>query len=152
MKGMWEGPWVTGEILIQLDVWRKEGDALATNIMADLSRRIEDLELHDPILIGGKYTWVRGLNHLNSAWLDRFLHSTEWEESFKNIRQRIMSRVISNTTPAFWSVETGKKGLLILNLKIRLRSRVLMSWSRNGGMASQLKDAQIISYVPNWNC
>lgn len=31
--------------------------------------------------------------------LNRFLYSTEWEEQFKNIRQQIMPRVISDHNP-----------------------------------------------------
>jgi len=100
MKGLSEGPWVTGgDFNTVRHMLERRGCSRTTNIMADFSKWIEDLELHDPILIGGKYTWVRGLNHQSNARLDRFLYSTEWEESFKNIRQRIMPRVTSDHNP-----------------------------------------------------
>ncbi|WMV50549.1 hypothetical protein MTR67_043934 [Solanum verrucosum] len=100
MKGPSEGPWVTGgDFNTVRHMLERRGCSRITNIMADFSKWIEDLELHDPILIGGKYTWVRGLNHQSNTRLDRFLYSTEWEESFKNIRQRIMPRVTSDHNP-----------------------------------------------------
>ena len=105
--------------------------------MVDFFKWIEDLELHEHILIRGKYTWVGGLNHQSNARFDRFLYSTKWEESFNNTRQRIMPRVTQTTTLSFWSVETAKKEILISNLKIDcLRSRVLMNWSKNSGVSS----------------
>lgn len=151
MKGLCEGPWVTGGHFNTVRCMaERRGCSRTTNIMADFFKWVEDLELHDPILIGGKYTWIRGPSHSCNARLGRSVYSIEWEVSFKNIRQRIMPKVTLDQNPILWSVEIEKKGVLILNLKIGgLRSRVLMSWSRNGGMASQLKDAHIISYVTN---
>ncbi|KAG5599567.1 hypothetical protein H5410_030937 [Solanum commersonii] len=100
MKGLSKGPWVTGgDFNTVRHMLERRGCSRTTNIMADFSKWIEDLELHDPILIGGKYTWVRGLNHQSNARLDGFLYLTEWEESFKNIRQRIMPRVTSDHNP-----------------------------------------------------
>ncbi|KAG5632457.1 hypothetical protein H5410_004174 [Solanum commersonii] len=46
------------------------------------------MELHDPHMIGGRYTWFRGPNHPGAARLDRFFFSMEWEETFNNIRQK----------------------------------------------------------------
>lgn len=78
MKGLFEGPWVTGgDFNTVRHMLERRGCSRTTNIMADFSKWIEDLELHDPILIGGKYTWVRGLSHQSNARLDRFLYSTE---------------------------------------------------------------------------
>lgn len=57
------------------------------------------MELHDPHLIGGNYTWFRGISHHSAAKLDRFLNSMEWEESFKAIRQKILPRVVSDHCP-----------------------------------------------------
>ncbi|WMV59774.1 hypothetical protein MTR67_053159 [Solanum verrucosum] len=67
--------------------------------MADFSSWIEDMELHDPHLNGGTFTWYRGAGHDSAARLDRFLYSIEWEVQFRNIRQQIMPRVISDHNP-----------------------------------------------------
>lgn len=39
------------------------------------------------------------VNHPSAARLDRFLFSMEWEESFKNIRQKLMPRAMSDHCP-----------------------------------------------------
>ncbi|WMV12488.1 hypothetical protein MTR67_005873 [Solanum verrucosum] len=57
------------------------------------------MELHDPHLNGGKFTWFRGVNHQSAARLDRFLYSMEWEEAFKIISQKILPIVISDHIP-----------------------------------------------------
>lgn len=57
------------------------------------------MELFDPPLNGGRFTWFRGVFHNSAARLDRFLYSTEWEESFRLIRQKLLPRVNSDHTP-----------------------------------------------------
>ncbi|WMV13355.1 hypothetical protein MTR67_006740 [Solanum verrucosum] len=57
------------------------------------------MELHDPHLNGGKFSWFRGINHPSAARLDRFLYSMEWEEKFKNIRQKLLPRVLFDHCP-----------------------------------------------------
>lgn len=56
--------------------------------MADFAGWIEDMELYDSHMTGGKYTWCRDLNHPSKAKLDRFLFSMEWEETFNYIRRQ----------------------------------------------------------------
>jgi len=67
--------------------------------MTDFTSWIEEMELHDPHMSGGKFTWFRGVNHPSAARLDRFLFSMEWEESFKSIRQKLMPRAVSDHSP-----------------------------------------------------
>ncbi|WMV11645.1 hypothetical protein MTR67_005030 [Solanum verrucosum] len=67
--------------------------------MTDFSKWIDEMELHDPHLCGGNFTWFRGPNHHSAARLDRFLYSVEWEEFFKNIKQMVMPRVTSDHCP-----------------------------------------------------
>lgn len=88
-----------GDFNITRCMVERRGCSRTTYFMAKFSRWIEDLELHDPTLIGGKYTWFRGVNQLNNARLDRFLFASEWEENFKKIRQRIMPRVTLDHNP-----------------------------------------------------
>lgn len=100
MRGLCEGPWVLGgDFNTARRMEERRGCSRSTNVMVDFSSWIEDLELHDPILIGCKYTWVRGANRSNNARLDRFLYSSEWEENFKKIKQRAMARIVSDHNP-----------------------------------------------------
>lgn len=100
MRGLRDGPWVTGgDFNTVRHMVERRGCSGITNVMCEFSGWIEDLELHDPILVGGKYTWVRGANHLNNARLDRFLFSAEWEENFNKIKQRIMPKATSDNNP-----------------------------------------------------
>lgn len=77
----------------------RRGCSRITNVMADFSKWIDEMELHDPYLCGGNFTWFRGPNHHSAARLDRFLYSVEWEEFFKNIKQMVMPRVTSDHCP-----------------------------------------------------
>lgn len=47
--------------------------------MKKFSDAIEGLKLIDPLLLGGKYTWIRGDNHEGYSQIDRFMYSAEWE-------------------------------------------------------------------------
>ncbi|WMV49663.1 hypothetical protein MTR67_043048 [Solanum verrucosum] len=67
--------------------------------MEDFSDFIEDMELEDPPLTGGSFTWRKGDNYDTTTRLDRFLFSEEWEVSFRKIKQTIMPRVTSDHNP-----------------------------------------------------
>ncbi|KAG5575495.1 hypothetical protein H5410_055629 [Solanum commersonii] len=84
-----EGPWITcGDFNTNRTMGERRGGNRISYVMSDFSRWIEEMELHDPHLNGGKFSWFRGINHPSAARLDRFLYSMEWEEKFKNIRQK----------------------------------------------------------------
>lgn len=67
--------------------------------MGDLVYFIEDMELQDLPLIGGKFTWRKEDRQNIAARLDRFLISEEWEVSFRKIKQSILPRVTSEHNP-----------------------------------------------------
>lgn len=53
MRGLCEGPWVLGgDFNTARRMEERRGCSRSTNVMVDFSSWIEDLELHDPILIG----------------------------------------------------------------------------------------------------
>ncbi|KAG5596519.1 hypothetical protein H5410_037751 [Solanum commersonii] len=79
------GPRVTWGLQHCREQWRRRGSRRITNVMADFSSWIEDMELHDPHLNGGTFTVQRA--------------TTAWEVQFENIRQQIMPRVISDHNP-----------------------------------------------------
>ncbi|XP_049345444.1 uncharacterized protein LOC125809948 [Solanum verrucosum] len=113
------GPWVTcGDFNTVRTMAERRGCRRITNVMADFSSWIEDMELHDPHLNGGTFTWYKGAGHDSAARLDRFLYSIEWEVQFRNIRQQIMPRVISDHNPVIcYNVVIGNRGRHTSNLR-----------------------------------
>ncbi|KAG5624619.1 hypothetical protein H5410_009837 [Solanum commersonii] len=100
VRTLCEGPWITcGDFNTNRTMGEKRGCNRISYVMSDFSRWIEEMELHDPHLNGGKFSWFRGINHPSAARLDRFLYSMEWEEKFKNIRQKLLPRVLSDHCP-----------------------------------------------------
>lgn len=70
-----------------------------TKAMRNFSEIISDLQLINLSLLVAQYTWSRGENNLQASRIDRFLISTEWNESFKSIKQLAMPRPISDHKP-----------------------------------------------------
>ncbi|XP_075103406.1 uncharacterized protein LOC142177993 [Nicotiana tabacum] len=60
---------------------------------------IGELEVVDPPLTGGMYTWSKGENHDCSSIIDRFLFYVEWDEEFSNIKQSLLPRINSDHCP-----------------------------------------------------
>ncbi|WMV25457.1 hypothetical protein MTR67_018842 [Solanum verrucosum] len=67
--------------------------------MENFSKTILDLGLMDLPLRGAQYTWSRGTELLQASRIDRFLISSEWNDSFKTIKQVSLPRVISDHKP-----------------------------------------------------
>ncbi|WMV07400.1 hypothetical protein MTR67_000785 [Solanum verrucosum] len=63
------------------------------------SKWINEMELFDPLLFGGSYTWRRGENHMSASRIDRFLFSSQWEELFLQIKQNLLPNVGSDHRP-----------------------------------------------------
>lgn len=76
---------------------RKNSSKITCSIK-DFSDCIKELELIDPLLTGGKYTWFKGITQ-GSARIDRFLFFSEWAEEFRMDKQEIMQRIISDLVP-----------------------------------------------------
>lgn len=55
-----------------LDTHQRE--QTVSGAMTKFSYCIEELELIDPHLFGGSYTWRRGNNQMSVSRIDRFLH------------------------------------------------------------------------------
>lgn len=88
VKELCGGPWLAcGDFYTVRFMAERTNCSRMTNVMTNFSRWIEDMELHDPPLNGGKFTWFRGANHRSEARLGRFLFSMEWEESGKRYFQ-----------------------------------------------------------------
>lgn len=69
--------------------------------MAEFLGCINNLELVDPPLFGGCFTWVGGGvgDHNSKSRIDRFLYLANWEDAFLQVRQTLLPRVGSDHNP-----------------------------------------------------
>uniref|UniRef100_A0A2N9IM47 Reverse transcriptase zinc-binding domain-containing protein n=1 Tax=Fagus sylvatica TaxID=28930 RepID=A0A2N9IM47_FAGSY len=75
--------------------------------MIDFSDFIEDLNLVDlPLGGGGRFTWSSGSANPSLSRIDRFLISSDWEDQFPDVVQRLLPRPLSDHHPIL--LETGK--------------------------------------------
>lgn len=100
VAGLEDWPWVVGgDFNITRFEDKRAGRAKNTMAMRDFSRFIDDMELIDLPLHGGQYTWFRGNNEHSASRIDRFLISSQRDNSFKAIKQSVLPRVESDHCP-----------------------------------------------------
>lgn len=88
IRSLCDGPWV---LCGDFNITRYPGD--------EFSDWINDMELVDPPLFGGSYTWRRSDNHESASRIDRFLYSSQWEEKFLHIKQSFLPKIGSDHNP-----------------------------------------------------
>ncbi|XP_070020674.1 uncharacterized protein [Nicotiana sylvestris] len=107
VRGIWTEQWVVGG---DFNVCRFENERLncirRSKAMRSFSDIIMDLQLLDLPLQGAQYTWARGEDCLQASRIDRFLISSEWNESFKAINQLALPRALSDHKPLL--LESGE--------------------------------------------
>ncbi|XP_059292232.1 uncharacterized protein LOC132045677 [Lycium ferocissimum] len=104
MKERCAGPWVVGGDFNVIRYPIERTNCLRINgAMAEFSECIEELELVDPPLFGGSFTWRRGENHRSASRIDRFLYSSTWEEQFTLIKQSVLAKIGSDHNPILLS-------------------------------------------------
>ncbi|XP_070045594.1 uncharacterized protein [Nicotiana tomentosiformis] len=100
IRGLWEDHWVVGG---DFNVVRFESEKLnctsRSKAMKLFSEIIQDLDVIDLPLHGAQYTWSKGDNCLQASRIDRFLISNEWNDSFNDVRQIALPKVISDHRP-----------------------------------------------------
>ena len=74
--------------------------------MRRCSKVIDELNLVDLPLLGGKFTWSGGLHNENLARLDHFLTSQDWLDHVGTVAQLKLSRPTSDHAPIM--LECGK--------------------------------------------
>nr|XP_033515727.1 exodeoxyribonuclease-like [Nicotiana tomentosiformis] len=100
VRGLMEGPWVVcGDFNVTKYPSKKRDCSRRSSEMVGFLDFIEDMELIDLQLEGGSYTWFKADNHTTASRIDRFLISEEWDDSFRNIKQTLQQRLISDHTP-----------------------------------------------------
>lgn len=86
--------------------------------MRDFSRFIDDMELIDLPLHGGQYTWFRGNNEHSASRIDRFLISTQWDNSSKLLNKACYLGWNQTIVQYYWSVGNGREVKGISSSKI----------------------------------
>jgi len=100
VRGLMERPWaVCGDFSVCRFPYEKKECNRLNSAMREFSECIEDMDLIDLQLSGGRYTWYKGDNHITASRLDRIMVSTEWNNLFTNIKQTTMQRVTSDHVP-----------------------------------------------------
>lgn len=93
-RGLFNGPWVIcGDFNTTRFSSERSNTHNLTRAMKDSSDSINELELVDPPLTGGSFTWNKGNNQGVASRIDRFLFSTEWDEEFSKIKQILLPRI-----------------------------------------------------------
>lgn len=64
-----------------------------------LRHKIQDLGIIDLPLQGAQFTWSRDENNQQALRIDRFIIPSEWNDSFKVVKQIALPRVISDHRP-----------------------------------------------------
>ncbi|KAG5616742.1 hypothetical protein H5410_016566 [Solanum commersonii] len=104
MKSFCEEPWVVcGDFNTTRFPSEKTNHTKLSGAMKDFSRCINELELLDPPLFGGSYTWRGGSNHRNASRIDKFMHSFPWDELFNQIRESSLPSLGSDHNPILLS-------------------------------------------------
>ena len=94
---MWGDPWCIGGDFNVLRFPRERNkEGRWTGAMRRFSKIIDVLELKDPHLKGGEFTWIGGPGNQRMARLDRFLITDVWENYVGNVTQSTLPRPVSN--------------------------------------------------------
>ncbi|KAG5606723.1 hypothetical protein H5410_028215 [Solanum commersonii] len=100
MKTSINGPWVVcGDFNVTRFASERTNCNRQNGAMTEFSSCIEDLEMVDPPLFGGSFTWRRGEDHNCASRIDRFLHCAEWGENFTQINQCSLPKIASDHNP-----------------------------------------------------
>ncbi|WMV43325.1 hypothetical protein MTR67_036710 [Solanum verrucosum] len=97
VRSLFTGPWVLdGDFNIIRYASEERNCSRTSMYMNDFSDVIENMELIDPPLDGGIYTWAKESNLEVVSRIDRIMYSSEWEENFCNVKQELQPRVCSD--------------------------------------------------------
>jgi hypothetical protein len=148
VRHRWASPWCAiGDfniIRVPSERWGYSGFCPAMVVFSDW---IDNLQLVDLPLVGGRYTWSNSSTPPSMSRLDRALISADWEEHFSDVQLKLLPCPVSDHHPIM--VETGgMPGVrALLSLKI-CDSKKLILWQgcRGGGQVMSL----LVSPVLFW--
>ena len=79
VRSLFTGPWIVGGDFNIVRYASEKKNCSRTSVhMNEFSDVIEEMELIDPQLEGGEYTWARGSSTEAVSRINRILYSTEW--------------------------------------------------------------------------
>lgn len=135
IKEACNGPWVScGDFNVTIyPNERSEGNRII-GAMNEFTEWINEMEFIDPPLLGVTYTWRRGDTHTSASRIDRFLYSSQWDESFTQIKQSLLPRLGSDHNPIM--LDCGDLNFKKTYFKFEQGWMVLLRRSRNGGCPS----------------
>ncbi|WMV33011.1 hypothetical protein MTR67_026396 [Solanum verrucosum] len=132
--GTWDGQWVLGG---DLNVCRFDYEKFnchrRTRAMENFSETILDLGLMDLPLRGAQYTWSRGTGLLQASRIDRFLISSEWNDTFKTIKQVALPRAegFLDSVKNWWSsYEVEGNPDFVLVQKLKYLKKDISTWNK----------------------
>ncbi len=106
IRNRWVTPWC---LFGDFNIIRFPGEQLGcqnfSQGMLDFSDFINSNNLVDLPLDGGLYTWCSGSDQPSMSRIDRVLVSTDWEEHFPDVSQKLLPRPLSDHSPIL--VEAG---------------------------------------------
>ena len=160
----WRLPWCYfGDFNIVRFPSEHRGETRLTLAMEKFSEFIEDLNLVDLPLEGGRYTWSSGTDQPAMSKIDRVLVTPDWEDHFPNVLQRILPRPISDHSPILLEaggIAKGKSPFIFENMWLKTEGfvdRVQFWWNRHSFagtpsfvLAKKLKALK--EDVVQWNC
>jgi endonuclease/exonuclease/phosphatase family metal-dependent hydrolase len=98
-------PW--GDFNIVRSPSERGGEARSSQAMVEFSEFIFEQGLIDIPLVGGRSSWS---NCRTWYIIDRFLLSTEWEEYFPEVSQRLLPCILSDHYPLLLDCGVGRRG------------------------------------------
>jgi hypothetical protein len=102
----WPIPWcVFGDFNVVRYPSERRGCSRVSPSMVEFSNFIESQNLVDLPLMGGSYTWCNGAATPSMSRIDRVLVSTEWEDHYPDVVQKLLPKPISDHYPIL--VEAG---------------------------------------------
>ena len=90
---------IGGDFNVVRNVQEKFNSNRSTRSMKLFDELVSELNLKDPPLRNGQFTWSNFRDQPVCCRLDRFLHSVSWEDIFPYFRQEVDVRVISDHCP-----------------------------------------------------
>ena len=117
--------------------------------MRQFSYFFDELELINLPLLGGNFTWSRGLRNQNLARLDRFLVSQDWLDHYGNVVQlKLLPRPTSDHAPILLDCGGMRRGTIPfhfenMRLKVEGFQDLMEGWWK--GVSSRGSASYILS-------
>ena len=123
IRQRWAQPWcVFGDFNAVRFPNERSGSNRFSASMTDFSDFIEDMNLVDLPLHGGRYTWCNGATNPSMSRIDRILVSTDWEEHYPDVIQKLLPKPISDHNPLLLEVggmTGGKRAFKFENMWLK---------------------------------